>query len=222
MAKRIIVTGKLSRFDASAAWPGSALQPPCGSIVARGGKLKRRSTMFHSNTELLIDYWRARRGGRPMPRRADIDPTGFAPLAPQAFIALREPGGDITFRLAGEAILELHAAQLAGCSLLRLWRPDCRARLSMLLGAALTHAAPMAIRAEAWNEKALATELEVLFAPLAGPDGTPDRFLGLYQPLRAGWLGQLGELSILAVNGLSGAADRSRPRLAALDGRRIA
>src|SRR5580692_2586946 len=92
--------GRLSRFDAPAAWPASALQPPCGSIVTRGGKLKRRSTMLHSNTELLIDYWRGRRGGRPMPRRADIDPTGFAALAPQAFIALREPSGDVSFRLA--------------------------------------------------------------------------------------------------------------------------
>lgn len=178
--------------------------------------------MFHSNTELLIDYWRIRRGGRPMPRRADIDPTGFPALAPQAFIAQRQPGGDVIFRLAGEAIVELHDMPLGGESLLRLWRPDCRARLSMLLGAALTHAAPMALRAEALNARAAPTEVEVLFAPLTGPDGTPDRFLGLYQPLRAGWLGSFGPLSILAVNGLSGSRERTRPHLAAVDGRRIA
>ena len=178
--------------------------------------------MFHSNTELLIDYWRTRRGGRPMPRREDIDPTGFPDLAPQAFIALRDSDGDVVFRLAGEAIVELHAMPLGGESLLRLWRPDCRARLSMLLGAALTHAAPMALRAEARNAQAVATEVEVLFAPLSGPGGTPDRFLGLYQPLRAGWLGSFGQLSILAVNGLSGSQGRTRPHLAAVDGRRIA
>jgi len=157
-----------------------------------------------------------------MPRRADIDPTGFPALAPQAFIAQRESGGEVIFRLAGEAIAELHAMPLGGERLLRLWRPDCRARLSMLLDAALTHAAPMALRAEGWSAQALATELEVLFAPLTGPDGTPDRFLGLYQPLRAGWLGAFGQLSILAVNGLSGSRERTRPHLAAVDGRRIA
>ena len=178
--------------------------------------------MFHSNTELLIDYWRTRRGGRPMPRRADIDPTGFPALAPQAFIAQRETSGDVIFRLAGEMIVELHAMPLGGESLLRLWRPDCRARLSMLLGAALAHAAPMALRAEASNEQALATELEVLFAPLTARDGTPDRFLGLYQPLRPRWLGSFGPLSILAVNGLPGAGEPTRPHLAAVDGRRIA
>jgi len=178
--------------------------------------------MFHSNTELLIDYWRRRRGGRPTPRRADIDPTGFAALAPQAFIAQRETGGDVTFRLAGEAIVELHAMPLGGESLLGLWRADCRARLAMLLGAALAHAAPMVVLAEALSERALTSEVEVLFAPLTGPDGTPDRFLGLYQPLRAGWLGSLGPLAMRAVNGLPESGERARPHLAAVDGRRIA
>jgi hypothetical protein len=157
-----------------------------------------------------------------MPRRADIDPSGFVALAPQVFIAQRESDGDVVFRLAGEAIVELHAMPLGGESLLRLWRPDCRARLSMLLGAALIHAAPMAMRAEARNAQALPTEVEVLFAPLTAPDGSPDRFLGLYQPLRAGWLGALGPLSIVAVNGLSRSQERTRPHLAAIDGRRIA
>jgi hypothetical protein len=180
--------------------------------------------MFHSNTELLIDYWQARRGGRPMPRRADIDPTGFVRLAPRAFIAQMEPGGDVRFRLAGEVIVDLHGRPLGGASLLRLWRPDCRARLSKLLGAALAHAAPTVVAAEARSQDALLTDLEVLFAPLTGVDGAPDRFLGLYQPLRSGWLGELGELSIRAVNGLGLAnAGETKPlRLAALNGRRIA
>jgi hypothetical protein len=178
--------------------------------------------MFHSNTELLIDYWRTHRGGRPMPRRADIDPTGFVRLAPRAFVARFEPGGDVRFRLAGEVIVELHGRPLGGESLLRLWRPDCRARLSKLLAASLAHAAPMVIAAEALTEATPTTELEVLFAPLTGPDGAPDRFLGLYQPLRSGWLGELGELSILAVNGLANGGESTRLKLAALDGRRIA
>jgi hypothetical protein len=178
--------------------------------------------MFHSNTELLIDYWRSRRSGRPMPRRTDIEPSGFVRLAPRAFIAQFEPGGDVRFRLAGEIIVELHGRPLGGESLLRLWRPDCRARLSKLLSAALIHAAPMVITTETASEDAQMARLEVLFAPLTGPDGTPDRFLGLYQPLHSGWLGELGELSIQAVNGLATGGDSARLRLAALDGRRIA
>jgi hypothetical protein len=183
--------------------------------------------MFHSNTELLIDYWRTRRAGRPMPRRADIEPSGFVRLAPRVFVAQFEPGGDVRFRFAGEIIVELHGRSLGGESLLRLWRPDCRARLSKLLGAGLIHAAPMVIAAETPTNQAPMARLEVGFAPLIGPDGTPDRFLGLYQPLHSGWLGELGELSIQAVNGLASGGlasggESARLRLAALYGRRIA
>ncbi len=178
--------------------------------------------MFHSSTELLIDYWRGRRGGRPMPKRADIEPAGFVAFAPQVFIAEREPAGDVIFRLAGEVIVELHGKPLRGESLLRLWRPDCRARLSMLLAAGLSHAAPMVLLAEARADDRVSTEIEILFAPLTASNGAADRFLGLYQPTRSGWIGRVGELSILAVNGLTGPAERGRLRLAALDGRRIA
>ena len=90
--------------------------------------------MFHSSTELLIDYWRRRRGPRPMPLRADIDPTGFVALAPRAFIAVREQT-DVRFRFAGEAVIELCQRQLVGTSVLWLWRPEHRGRVSALLGA---------------------------------------------------------------------------------------
>jgi hypothetical protein len=173
--------------------------------------------MFHSSTELLIDYWRRRCGGRPMPARADIDPSGFAALAAQAFIAVREAGGDVRLRLAGEAIIAMHAQRLAGQSLLRLWRPDQRGRLARLLGEALAHADPLVVAADADG-----AQLEILFAPLAGPDGAPDRFLGLYQPLRAGHVAELGELSIRGVNGSESGERVLHLRLAALDGRRIA
>src|SRR6202000_2736003 len=36
--------------------------------------------MIHSNTELLIDYWRGLKGVRALPRRSDVDPSGFARL----------------------------------------------------------------------------------------------------------------------------------------------
>jgi len=68
--------------------------------------------MFHLNTELLIDYWRARRGERRIPARSDIDPAAFAALLPQAFILVRDPDGVFRFRLAGETINDLHGRGL--------------------------------------------------------------------------------------------------------------
>jgi hypothetical protein len=70
--------------------------------------------------------------------------------------------------------------------------------------------------------------LEVLLAPLAGPEGAPTRFLGLYQPL-AGGLALVtrtgGPLRVRRLGITAGGqivADAPRLRLAALDGRRIA
>jgi hypothetical protein len=174
--------------------------------------------MFHSSTELLIDYWRGRRGARAMPLRADIDPTGFPGLASRAFIAVRETT-DVRFRLAGEAVIELCRRQLAGHSVLALWRGEHRGRVSALLGAALIAGEPMVIGAEGEAGEGVPLQLEMLFAPLIGPDGVADRFLGLCQPTAGA--GALRELAILTVDGHS-TGERAHLRLAAVDGRRIA
>jgi hypothetical protein len=175
--------------------------------------------MVHSSTELLIDYWRSRRGGRPSPLRADIDPTGFAPLAPRAFVAVREIA-DIRFRLAGEAVIELARRPLAGASMLALWRPEHRGRVAALASAALIAGEPVVIEGVCGPGPGLELRLEMLLAPLVGPEGVADRFVGLCQPLDGARVAPMVELSIAAVNGH--AAERSHLRLAALDGRRIA
>ena len=176
--------------------------------------------MFHSSTELLIDYWRGRRGAHAMPLRANIDPTGFPGLAPRAFLAVRQMT-DVRFRLAGEAVIELCQRQLAGESVLWLWRPEHRGRVSALLGAALIAGEPMVIGAESELDDGIYMRLELLFAPLIGPDGVADRFLGLCQPIAGVGFGALGELAILTVDGHP-ASERAHLRLAAIDGRRIA
>jgi len=177
--------------------------------------------MFNPNTERLLAYWRSRRGGWPAPRRADIDPSGFARLAPQAFVVARE-GGDYRFRLAGEAVASLAGRPLAGESVLRLWRIEDRGRLVRLLSSSLTCAEPLIVRASCAPSEGRSGQLELVFAPLAGADGEIDRFLGLVQPFALGLAAPIGPLAIAAVNGLEETARRAHLRLAALDGRRIA
>jgi hypothetical protein len=173
--------------------------------------------MFHSSTELLIDYWRRRRHGKPLPLRTDIDPSGFAGLAHQVFIAVQGPDGDVRFRIAGEALIEWHGRQLRNASLLSFWRPEHRGRLARLLDSSLADADPLVVRADAGQ-----VQIEALFAPLIGPGGTADRFLGLIQPIFGGRIVRVQELSILSANGAFEGDTRGRLRLAALDGRRIA
>ncbi|HEY3798355.1 MAG TPA: PAS domain-containing protein [Caulobacteraceae bacterium] len=178
--------------------------------------------MFHLNTELLIDYWRELAGAWAMPLRAEVDPAGFAHLAPRVFIAQRTPG-DVIFRLAGEEIVGLHGAPLRGVSLLARWRREHRAYLLRALDAALKSATPVVIGAGIEDAPSEA-RLEVLFAPLRSASGAADRFLGLYQTSPAS--GQLacpaGLLSILAIDGATTSPQAAGPRLASVDGRRIA
>ena len=176
--------------------------------------------MFHANTERLLDYWRGQRAGRPAPARADIDPSGFAPLAPQVFMAMAVRGGDVCFRFAGEAVAALHGRPLGGESVLRLWIPEERGRLSRLLAGALASAEPLVLTAADHGPEG--GRLEILFAPLAGRGGACDRFLGLHQPLLAPGVTPIAALSILVVNGLAESDRRAHLRLATLDGRLIA
>jgi hypothetical protein len=183
--------------------------------------------MFTANTERLLDYWRARRGERLAPRRVDIDVADFPALAPQVFIAELHAGGDVRFRLAGEAIVALHGRPLRGESLLALWATEHRGRLSRLLSVSLGEAAPMVVLAGAVSADGDDVRFELLFAPLAGPHGAVDRFLGLCQPIQpepghGGAATRAGPLRIVALNGVPDEARRANLRLAALDGRRIA
>jgi hypothetical protein len=180
--------------------------------------------MFHSNTELLIDYWRGLRGDDAVPARAAVDPTGFVPVASRTFIAGRDSRGEFAFRLAGEMIIDLHGRPLHGQALTQLWRPLHRRRLAGLLENTLVAGEPLVIGAEAWTREPFHVRLEVLFLPLRGPGGTADRFLGLYQPSAGAWRGQVGELALLAAHGVADEdeMERSHLRLATLNGRQIA
>jgi hypothetical protein len=181
--------------------------------------------MFHCNTELLIDYWRARRGEDGLPARARIDPADFYSLLPQAFIAVGDDEGGWRFRLAGEAINDLHGRSLSGENLVLLWRPDHRRHLAGALEASLRTAAPVVLGAEARADDEAVHRLEILFAPLAGPDGRADRFLGLYQPTApvARWARRpVRDLAIVSVDGAQARPAAPTLRLAVIDGRRIA
>jgi hypothetical protein len=180
--------------------------------------------MFHSNTELLIDYWRAVRGADMLPARASVDPSGFVALASRAFVASRVRAGEFAFRLAGETVIDLHGQQLRGSQVGQLWRPLHRRRLSSLLETSLGACEPLVIAAEGWAGDGAHLRLEVLFLPLLGPDGDADRFLGLYQPTPgAGYLRiRIGEMALLAAYGVADEIEPTHLRLATLDGRRIA
>ena len=182
--------------------------------------------MFHSSTERLIGYWRARAADSRPPRRDAIDPADFADLWPQAFMLGRNGAGDYPVRLAGALLTELHRRDLRGRNGLTLFRRPDRWDLQAALETARRRPEPLVARVSILADGA-ALPMEVLFAPLAAAGSAGgERYLGLYQPL--GRIPRLlGRQAVeLAIDMLQGAgpgdAAPPRLRLAAVDGRRIA
>ena len=96
-------------------------------------------SMFHSNTERLIDYWRSRKVDRLSPPRSAIDPAELTELLPQMFILGRTESGKYEFRLAGGLATDLHQRDLRGVDFLSLWATTDRPRVSAAFGAGFGH-----------------------------------------------------------------------------------
>jgi hypothetical protein len=64
---------------------------------------------------LGYDYWRAKRAGRAMPRRSDIDPAEIPTLLPHILITeMLDEGTRYRYRLAGSAVTEAFGRSLTG------------------------------------------------------------------------------------------------------------
>ncbi|MDP3854000.1 PAS domain-containing protein [Phenylobacterium sp.] len=181
--------------------------------------------MFHSNTQNLIDYWRGQGGYRGLPTRAQIDPTAFAKLLPQVFMLGRVASGLYPVRLAGGLVAALHGRNLLGQNGLSLFSERNRFSLHTAIETARRRPEPVVATVEAFSDTA-SLPMEVLFAPLADAEGSPERFLGLYQPLSmvARLNGEpIREIIVHNVRGVGPANEETpRLRLVALDGRRVA
>ena len=181
--------------------------------------------MFHSNTQQMIDYWRSKSGVSGRPVRADIDPTEFAKLAPQAFMLGRESSGIYPVRLSGALVSELHQRDLRGRNFLTLLDPLGRHEVQTALETGRRRPEPVVARIDALSDTAT-LELELLFAPIAGGRGSPERYLGLYQPISlvAALRDEpIRQLFVRDVQGVGHANEEThRLRLATLDGRWVA
>ena len=183
-----------------------------------------RNVMFHSNTERLIEYWRAQKIGAANPLRSAIDPTEIATLLPQVFVLGRLGPGRCVFRLAGGLLTDLHRRDLRQQDWLSLWDGGDRMNLATALETARRRAEPIVITAEGAAASGRKAVFEIVVAPLRGDGDAPDRFLGLYQPVSP--LAALAGESIdrFTCHRIGAATQAVEPylKLAAVDGRRVA
>ena len=181
-------------------------------------------SVFHSGIQRLVDAWAALPGAARIPDRAAFDPNALGRLLPQVFIAERRDEG-LVFRLAGGWIERVHGRPLKGAYLLEVWRRESRLMVHRGLAQAFRDGRPMIFSADMEMEDGALLPAEIAAAPLRGPNGLPDRLLGLYQPLSADG-DEAKAVQGLVVRAMTPAttpvARRAALTLAAVDGRRIA
>jgi hypothetical protein len=137
----------------------------------------------HAHTQTLIDYWEARRFGRPAPGGAEVAPRDLSGILANLFLLKRLDREHHVFRLAGSAMCELHQREFADQNFLGLWTGADRAHMSALLDGVLTAPAPATAISEAISLDGRRLTIEFAMVPLIGPEGLLDRVLGLQQPL---------------------------------------
>ena len=138
--------------------------------------------MFHPNTQQLIDTWRSHRDGRRLPARADLSPIDLGTLLPQIFILGREDGEEV-FRLSGGLISDLYGRDLRGSTFNAIWSKSERFVAADALDRARRAAAPVVLTVDAQAPGGESIGVELCLAPLTGPNGAPNRTLGLFQPI---------------------------------------
>jgi hypothetical protein len=77
------------------------------------GEVAERALGRDKVLSALLNYWRSKLAGRPMPRRADIEPTDIPQLLPHLQLVDRVDGR-FRYRLAGTAIVVAYGSELTG------------------------------------------------------------------------------------------------------------
>jgi hypothetical protein len=70
--------------------------------------------MRHASIRELFDYWNERRGRRPAPERADIEPSAIRGVLADTFILFFQPRIGHPFRVAGTRVCALFGREIKG------------------------------------------------------------------------------------------------------------
>lgn len=101
------------------------------------------------NEPILFDlwaYWHAKRDGRSMPRRKDIEPMEIPPLLPHILLVEADEQKRFRYRLVGTAIVETYGEELTGRFVDELFTPPRRAVALRHYNIAFETTRPFAVR----------------------------------------------------------------------------
>ncbi len=155
--------------------------------------------MRHPSVRLLFDYWNKRRGQRPAPDRADIEPGAIRRALADTFILSFDERAGHPFRIAGTRVCAAFGRELKNEGFLNLWAASSRRQVRDLLDVVANETVGVVASARGTSTAETAHEVELLVLPLMHRGRSNARVLGALAPRDAAyWLGAstLGTLTL--------------------------
>jgi len=146
--------------------------------------------MKHAASRELYAYWQEKRGTRPAPERADIEPGAIRGALSDAFILALDRSTGHPVRLAGTRVCALFGRELKGESFLGLWTTASRPTVADLLAILADECIGTVAAVTAQNKTGEPIDLELLLLPVGTRRPKFARAIGVLAPLKVPhWLG---------------------------------
>ena len=139
--------------------------------------------MKHQSTRAVFDYWNKKRGTRPAPERANIDPSEIRHALSDTFMLAADFVDQLRFRLAGTRVCALFGREIKGEAFAALWSETSRQSIDDLLAIVTNEATGAVAGLTARTEDGAETDLELLLLPLAHVGYARIRALGVLAPI---------------------------------------
>jgi hypothetical protein len=180
--------------------------------------------MKHAASRELYAYWEEKRGTRPAPERAEIEPGAIRSVLSDAFILALDRNAAHPVRLAGTRVCALFDREIKGESFLDLWAAPSRPIIGSLLAILADECTGTVAGVTAQNAAGEPIDLELLLLPLGTRRPIFARAIGVLAPLKIPqWLGAspIGALTLGGRRHVGSALEkRLLPRFMAPRGRR--
>jgi hypothetical protein len=146
--------------------------------------------MKHAASRELYAYWEHKRGTRPAPERAEIEPGAIRGALSEAFILALDRDKGHPVRLAGTRVCALFGREIKGEAFLDLWAATSRPTVESLMTVLVEECIGTVAGVSAQSERGEPIELELLLLPLGVRRPSFARTIGVLAPLKVPhWLG---------------------------------
>jgi len=146
--------------------------------------------MKHQSTRAVFDYWNKKRGLRPAPARAEINPTDIRAALGDTFMLAADYSDQLRLRLAGTRVCALFGREIKGELFSELFGAAGRQSIEELVGVVTREATGIVAGLAGETEDGAKIDLELLVLPLAHIGHARLRAIGVLVPtLPPYWLG---------------------------------